>query len=145
MPVVSGSGSTLHVSAALPASYTVPGYEALTWTKVSEVTGDMSYGREYEMIDHAPIDTRIIQSIKGNYREGSFEIVMGSVPADAGQVILFAASTDDDDISFKITRTDGAIDYVTGKVTSFKPNVSGGSILNITANVVFNTAIVQDI
>lgn len=136
--VKSGSGSKLYVSATLPATHDAVGFEAETWVLVTEVTEIGEYGREYESIDHAPIDTRIVESIKGNYREGGLPLTIGSVPADPGQVILLAASEDDDDISFKVDRNDGVVDYNIGKVFSFKPTVSGGAIISISAQVTFN-------
>ena len=136
--VVSGSGSKLFVCATLPATHDQAGFEALTWTLVTEVTEIGEYGREYESIDHAPIDTRIVETIKGNYREGGLPLSIGSVPADAGQGILLAASEADTDISFKIDRNDGVVDYNIGKVFSYKPTVSGGAIISISSQVTFN-------
>jgi len=138
--VVSGSGSKLYASASLPATHDQAGFEALSWTLVKEVTEIGEYGREYESIDHAPIDTRIVESIKGNYREGGLPLTIGSVPADAGQVILLAASEDDGDISFKIDRNDGVVDYNIGKVFSFKPTVTGGSVISVSSQITFNGA-----
>lgn len=143
MGVVSGSGSKLYVSSTLPASYTKAGYTALTWVLVGEVTNVGEYGREYDLIDHAPIDTRQIVQIKGNYREGSLALSFGSAPVDAGQVIINTASKSDNNYSFKVERTDGDIDAFTGKVTAYKPNVQGGSILSISSNVSIQTEIIN--
>lgn len=137
---ISGSGSKVYVSAALPATHDSAGFIALTWTLVSDVTEVGEYGRDYDTIEHAPIDTRIVETIKGNYREGGLPLNFASVPADAGQVILLAASEDDADISFKIERTDGQTDYNIGKVFSFKPSVSGGAILSVSSQITFNGA-----
>jgi len=141
--VKSGSGSKVYVSAGLPATYNKAGYTALTWTLVSDVTNVGEYGREYDLIEHAPIDTRVKQQIKGNYSCGSLSLAIGSVPADAGQVILLAASTSDNNYSFKIERTDGAIDAFTAKVTTFKPTINGGAIISIACNVSIQTDIID--
>lgn len=141
--VVSGSGSKLYVSAALPATYTKTGYMALTWTLVGDVTNIGEYGREYDLIEHSPIDTRLKQQIKGNFSEGNLEIVFGSVPADAGQVIMLAAAKSDNNYSFKIEKTDGGIDAFTGKVTKAKPTVNSGAIISVAANVAVNTEIID--
>ena len=138
--VVSGSGSKLYVSSSLPATHDQIGFEALTWVLVKEVSDIGEYGREYDSIEHAPIDTRIVETIKGNYREGSLPLVIGSVPADPGQVIMLASSEIDTDVAFKIDRNDGVIDYNIGKVFSYKPSVTGGAILNISCQVTFNGA-----
>lgn len=141
--VVSGSGSKLYVSAALPATYNKIGYTALTWTLVNDVTNIGEYGREYDLIDHTPIDTRLTQSIKGNFKEGSLSLAFGSVPADAGQVVVLAASKSDNNYSFKIEKTDGGIDAFTGKVTTAKPTVNGGAIVSIAANVSIQTEVID--
>lgn len=141
--VVSGSGSKLYVSVALPATYTKAGYTALTWVLVSDVTSIGEYGREYDLIEHTPIDTRLKQQIKGNFSEGNVGVVFGSVPADAGQVIMLAAAKSDNNYSFKIERTDGDIDAFTGKVTTAKPTVNGGAIISVAANVAVQTEIIN--
>ena len=141
--VVSGSGSLLYVSAALPSTEDQTGFEALTWTQVTEVTEIGEYGKEWDSIEHAPVDTRKVETIKGNYRNGGVGLSIGSVPSDTGQGILLTASDADADISFKIDRNDGKIDYVIGKVFSYKPTVSGGSILSISSQITFNGDIVQ--
>jgi hypothetical protein len=141
MGVVSGSGSKIYVCASLPATYNKAGYTALTWSLIGEVTNIGEYGRDYDIIEHTPIDTRVTQSLKGNYKYGNLSVSFGSVPADAGQVIMLAASKSDNDYSFKIERTDGDIDAFTGKVSTFKPTVNGGAVLAVSSNIVINTDI----
>jgi len=136
--VVSGSGTLVYVSSSLPATHDQAGFEALTWTLVNEVTEVGEYGRDYDTIEHAPINTRIIETIKGNYKEGGLPLSFASVPADAGQAVLLTASEADNDISVKIVRTDGQTDYNIGKVFSFKPNIAGGAILSISSQLTFN-------
>ena len=141
--VVSGSGSKVYISSALPATYNKAGYTALTWVLISDVTNVGEYGREYDLIEHTPIDTRLKQQIKGNYSCGSLSLTIGSVPADAGQVIMLAASTSDNNYSFKIERTDLDIDAFTAKVTSYKPTINGGSIISMAANVSIQTDVIN--
>lgn len=135
---ISGSGSKLWVEANLPATHDAVGFEALTWVLVKEVTEIGEYGRQYDEITHNPIDTRITETIKGNYTEGTLPLSFASVPADAGQVILLAASELDTDMSFKIEKTDGTIDYNIGKVFSFRPSVSSGTLLTVSCQVNLN-------
>lgn len=140
---VSGSGSKVYISATLPATYDKTGYDALTWTEITDITSVGEYGREYEMIDHAPIDKRQVVQIKGNYREGTIDLAFASIPADAGQVIVETASTSDDNYAFKIVRTDGRVDAFSGKVTTFRPNVQGGAILSVASGVAIQTQVID--
>ena len=138
--VKSGTGSKLYVSSALPATETKAGYTALTWVLVGDTVEIGEYGSEYTVIEHTPIDSGITQKIKGNVSYGSLGVKIGSVPADAGQVILLAASTSQNDYSFKIEKMDGDIDAFVGKVTSFKPTVQGNAILSKSVNIALNSA-----
>jgi hypothetical protein len=138
--VKSGTGSKLYVSSALPATETKAGYTALTWVLVGDTIEIGEYGVEYTIIEHNPIDSAVTQKIKGNASYGSLASKIGSVPADAGQVILLAASTSTNDYAFKIEKTDGDIDAFIGKVTSFKPTVQGNTILSKSVNIVLNSA-----
>lgn len=138
--VKSGTGSKLYVSSTLPASETKAGYTALTWVLVGDTTDIGEYGVEYNILEHTPIDSGITQKIKGNANYGSLSVKTGSVPADAGQVILLTASTSQNDYSFKIEKMDGDIDAFMGKVTSFKPTVQGNAILSKSVNIGLNSA-----
>lgn len=141
--VKSGTGSKLYVSSTLPAAETKAGYTALTWVLVGDTTDIGEYGAEYATLEHTPIDSGVTQKIKGNVSYGSLAVKMGSVPADAGQVILLAASTSTNDYAFKIEKMDGDIDAFMGKVSSFKPTVQGNTILSKAVNVEINSTIIN--
>ena len=138
--VKSGTGSKLYVSSTLPATETKAGYTALTWVLVGDTTDIGEYGVDYTILEHTPIDSGITQKIKGNANYGSLSVKMGSVPADAGQVILLTASTSANDYAFKIEKMDGDIDAFMGKVTTFKPTVQGNTIISKSVNIVLNSA-----
>lgn len=136
----SGTGSKLYVSSTLPATNTKAGYTALTWVLVGDTTDIGEYGPEYTMLEHTPIDSGVTQKIKGNASYGSLPAKMASVPGDAGQVILLAASTSTNDYAFKIEKTDGDIDVFVGQVSSFKATVQGNIILSKSVNIDLNSA-----
>ena len=138
--VKSGTGSKLYVSSTLPATDTKAGYTALTWVLVGDTTDIGEYGVDYSIIEHTPIDSAVTQKIKGNANYGSLAVKIGSVPADAGQVILLTASTSMNDYAFKIEKPDLDIDAFMGKVSSFKPTVQGNTILSKSVNIELNSA-----
>jgi hypothetical protein len=132
--------STLHVSAAQPATYDAAGYNALAWTEVGEITDIPEFGREYSQIKHVPLKTRAAQKFKGSFDEGAIQVAYAKDTDDAGQVIMAAAVLSDNDYSFKITTKQGDKFCFQAKVMSHKTNIgnadsitAGSSSLDISA------------
>jgi hypothetical protein len=128
------AGSTLRISAGIPATFDPAGYAALTYTKLGEVTNLGDYGREYALVTHQPIDTRGDVKLKGGFNEGSIDLELALDPADAGQIIAKAAVNSDNAYAFKLTMQSGTIRYFQALVMSTKEkpgsrdNVMGYSI-----------------
>lgn len=76
MTVMTSATTTLYASATLPTTYDKTGYEALTWTKISEVNNVGAIGGTNSMQKHMPIDTGTVVKIPGSRDEGSAEITM---------------------------------------------------------------------
>lgn len=114
------AGTSIWISAAAPASQTVAGFAALTWTRIGEVTnmGSVS-GREYNTSTHAPIDRAQQIEKKASYKLGTTEITVGWDEDDAGQMLVAAASKDYSVPSFKVIKQNGAIRYFTAQVSKF--------------------------
>lgn len=123
MAVQSSAGASLAISAAIPASFNATGYAALTYTTVGEVTNIGEFGKEFELIEHAPLASRGVKKFKGGYNNGTIEPEIALDPDDAGQILMETASNSDAKYSFKITLQDGTIYYLMGLVMSFRPNV----------------------
>jgi hypothetical protein len=129
--VRSSAGSTLKISASLPATFNASGYSALMYTNIAELTNIGSVGEETEMITHNPIATRGVVKVKGSKNLGSIDLEMAYIPNDPGQQLLQTAQDDDADYAFEMTLQDNTKVYFLGKVTSFKINV--GSVNDITS------------
>jgi len=71
-----------------------------------------------------PIASRGVQKFKGSFNEGSKTLQLALDEDDAGQVILKAAVSSDNDYSFKVLYQGGAIDYFQAKVMSMKKAAS---------------------
>jgi hypothetical protein len=123
--VRSSAGSTLKISASIPANHTESGFSALTFTNISELTNIGSVGEETELITHSPIASRGVVKVKGQKNLGSIELEMAYIPTDAGQLLLRSAQGSDNDYSFEMTLQDGTKVYFLGKVMSAKINVGG--------------------
>lgn len=118
------AGTTIGISAALPATYNEAGYAALTFTKIGEITDGGSHGRTYAVVNHNPIDTRGTQKFKGSFNEGQKTIQLAVDPEDAGQLLVKTALDDDADYAFCVTYQDGSKDYFLAKVTSWSKSTT---------------------
>jgi len=143
MTALSAAGTTFAVSASLPATYDAAGYNALTWTPVTDVSDIPEFGPSTSVNTFNPIDNRVTQKSTGSIDYGSVAIGFAHVAADAGQGILAANMGNNTGISCRVTRPDGAKDYFTGIVSSFTRNHSGvDSFFVGTASIEINKPIV---
>lgn len=134
MTVQTTAGTTLRISASVPATFDVAGYEAAFTTGaklVGEITDLGEFGREYTLVTHNPIDTRGTQKFKGSFNEGSMVLQLGLDQGDEGQILMQTALNSDADYSFEITLQNGDIAYFQAKVMSFK--IGAGGVDNITS------------
>lgn len=125
------AGTTIHVSASLPATYDAAGFAALTFTKVGEVTDAGSFGKKYNVVTHNPLDDRKTVKRKGSYNSGTMSLKMARIPANGGQAILVTARDSDAAISVKVTLQTGTIMYFEAMVMGY--DVEIGTTDNITS------------
>jgi hypothetical protein len=142
------AGSQLSVSASLPATYDATGFQALSYTPVSDVTDlGAGLGKKYNLVVHNPVDTRRTQKFRGSYNNGTLSLKMASstlANTDAGQTIMKAGLESDADYSFRIILQDLSEVYFTAKTMSFPldmgtvDSILGGSVeLEVNSEVVF--------
>lgn len=138
MTVRSSAGSTLEVSTSQPATYDYAGYEAssMNYQRIGEITDLGEFGREYVVITHNPIGTRATKKLKGSYNEGQMAMTLGLDTDDAGQIILKAAVSSDNDYSFRLITQNGDRYFFQAQVASFKVGVAGvDNITSATCNL----------
>jgi hypothetical protein len=113
------AGLTLSVSAAIPATYDAVGFAALTYTAVGEVSSVGDRGQTYEDVTFTTLADRATKHLKGtsDQPETAIELIINR--ADAGQVLLKAASDSDAQYAFKIEYNNGEVDYFQALVYSF--------------------------
>lgn len=111
--VVAVTGTTYAISASLPATYDAAGYAAtsITYTAIGKVKSFPEFGNQ-RPINEYPLVDGTVPLLKGAARFGQGDMVVGDVPADAGQVILKAAEASANHYSMKITYPDGEIHYL---------------------------------
>lgn len=112
--VASMTDTTYAISSALPATYDANGYQDTSvtpYTTIGKVSDFLAYGSKRPVKEWVPINGDV-EYMKGSPRYGSGDMIMGDVPADAGQVILKAAEASDNHYSMKITYPDGEVHYL---------------------------------
>jgi hypothetical protein len=125
MAVMTSAGSLVALSATLPATYDAAGFNALTYTLIGEVTDVSEFGREYALVTHTPLASRIAKKFKGSYNNGNITLQFGKDISNAGQVSLKTALGVDASYSFRVTLQDATKVYFTAKVMSMKTNLGG--------------------
>lgn len=123
--VASITDTLFAISAALPATYDAAGYgaTAMTYTAIGKVSSFFPHGSKRAVNKFQPISGPV-EKTKGAPDYGDGDMVMGDVPADAGQVIMKAAEASPNHYSLKVTYPDGEIHYLDIIVASWE--LSGG-------------------
>lgn len=130
------AGTTLAISASLPASVTTTAYAALTYTTIGEVTDGGSIGRTYNTVNHLPLGDRGTVKLKGSYDDGTMTVQLAYAPGDAGQALIETALDDDAFYAFALTLQDGTIKYFQAQVTSAPVNIgTADTVTGLTVNL----------
>lgn len=138
-----GLGTFMSVSATLPATYDETGYEALTPSKIGEITDVPSYGPQHDVVSHVPLETGITAKFHGAKNNGSITVPMALDKADAGQVILKAGLASKARHAFKVTFPDGSSEYFSAKIFSFRTGASIGNVVMAEVMLEIETDIVE--
>lgn len=143
MTIGTVAGTTFGISAGIPATFNVAGYEALTFTTIGSIEDGGEHGREYAEVTFNPIDTRGTRKFKGSFNEGSKTLSIAYDSSDAGMVLLKTALDSDDDYSFEVTYPNGDIDFFQAKVmtlTKATGTVDSMRMASVTLSITTNTA-----
>ena len=125
MTVRSSAGSTIKISAGIPATFNAAGYVALILTNIGEVIDLGEFGRVYNLVTHNPLGTRGTTKLKGSFNEGTISMQVGLDTDDAGQILAKSATLSDNDYSFEIMTQNGDKYYFQAKVMSFTTALGG--------------------
>ncbi|MGL4517066.1 MAG: hypothetical protein ACRCUH_10305 [Shewanella sp.] len=121
------AGTTVSISAGVPATYNEAGFAALTYAEIGEiVTVPGTGGTTYEDVAVKVVGRRATLHFKGSsdQEEESMEILVDRT--DAGQNLALAARDSDNQYAFKVVYSNGEIDYYQALVYSFV-GAGGGS------------------
>ena len=150
MAKTTSTGVTLYAVAALPATETKIGWEALSWVKVGEVVDLPSYGPNVSVVESKPLEKGVVQKYNGFVNHGSLAVGLEQDLVDAGQIVLQGALPDANGafkpVSFKIAFTDAKVDYFHGGVFSFTTDIgSADSMIGATVNVEINSKVYREV
>ena len=126
MVATTSAGTTLGISATLPATFDASGFNAVTHTNIGEITDiGGNIGRIYNLVTHNPLASRATVKKKGSYNSGSITVQLALDEDDAGQTLARAALASDNNYSIKLTAQNGDIYYFEAIVMGFTINVGG--------------------
>lgn len=116
------AGATIAISASIPATYDSAGYSGSNqiYTQVGNVEDHGSHGVKATITEFTPVDTAVVTKMKGSKNYGTMALKIGSIPGDAGQALLQAASESNNHYSIKITYPDTVIHYLDVVVSDFE-------------------------
>jgi len=133
------AGSAIYISSTLPATVDEAGFNALTWVKIGEVSEIPEMGGDYSRITWTPIDSRIVETVKGSKSFGEMTLPYAYSPAgdDAGQVIIATAVGQDQKYAFRVDIQDPALSTFCFTAQVFKNAMTPGS----TESIVMRSAV----
>lgn len=127
--VFSSAGSTIAISAGVPATYDAAGFGALTYTLIKEVTEIGTLGKTFGLITHSPVSDPVTYKVKGISNSGTLSLKGGRVVSDPGQTLLISAADSYAAHAIKITLADNTILYVQGLVMGYQTVIGGAGVL----------------
>jgi len=111
------TGTTIGMSATLPATFDSVGYAAVgSITNIGEVIDSGEAAKAYNTIAHQAVGRAYPQKLKDTYDVANITLTLGRYDADTGQALLQTALAAAASYTFKILLPSGGITWFTGKV-----------------------------
>ena len=149
--IQTNAGTTISIVAEEPATYDQAVFLALVYTYVGEIVNAGSHGPTFAEVTHSPLDRRVVNKRKGSVNMGTMDLNLGMDLADAGQILLIAATevgdpTVDCLFSVRITYQNTQLSWFTALIMSYSRDLGtidqiiGASVsLSITNEIVNGT------
>jgi len=115
------NGTTVGVSASLPATFDATGYDALTFTTVGNVIDSNEVAVVDSIVEHQTLALNYPEKIKGTYNIPNLTLTIAKTVADAGQVIVKAGKAATTSYSLKFVYPSTNQTEVTGKIIKASP------------------------
>lgn len=146
MGVRTTAGTTLRISATVPATFNQAGYETIFDASpepalIGEITGYGEFDAVDALVTNEAVDSAVVEKLKGNTNMGSMQLTISLDSEDAGQILLKAGRIARGNYSFKLTLPSGDVYYFQALVMGVPKNLgtvnqvtSMGVTLEINAN-----------
>lgn len=112
------AGTSLAISTGTPSTFDAAGYNALTWTDISNLSSLPAFGLKAEIVSLDLMASRNRIKKKGAFDGGEISAEFALDEADAGQILLQAAVISDNNYSFRVTGQSGVKRYFQAQPTS---------------------------
>lgn len=114
--VSAATGTTMGISAGLPATYDAIGYDALVFTDLGEIIDVGEIAKAFNVINHQTVGRDYPQKLKDTFDIANISLTLGRVSTDAGQVLLQTALGASVSYAFEVTMPSGDRAAFTGLV-----------------------------
>lgn len=137
-----GGGTTFAVCAALPATVTQAGFQALNWTQIKGVRSVGDVGEQFKTAENNMIGgTPSMRRVGRASSNISLEIMR---IIDEGQVILNESMEASISYSYRITRPDGSLIFFTAAASSRKwASITGNSLVGSKMQLEIDSRIIE--
>lgn len=123
------NGTTVGISATLPATYDAAGYAVPVITDLGEAVDIGEIAKAFAMVNHQALANDYPTKHKDTYDISDVSITFGRDTSDAGQVILQTALASDASFTFKVLLPSTDTAFFTAKVTKAGLGaISSGSV-----------------
>lgn len=139
------AGTTIGLTAGIPATQDSAGFAALTYTTVSGVESIPAFGATTTVNSFQPLNGPQDKH-KGPTNNGSLQVPMAYDKADAGQTLMRAAAAPSNNglYAFVVTFPNGDKRYFQGRVFGAQETPgSATNVLMLTSTVEITTAVVR--
>lgn len=136
MPVTINTGTTVGISATLPATFDSGGYAVPVITLIGEIVDVGEVAKAWATIAHQSITRTFPQKMKDTYDIGNVTFTVGKIDADAGQVLLQTALNSSASFTFKVTLPSNGTVFFTGKVVKAGQGaLAVGAVMTTTVDI----------
>lgn len=100
--LIASKGTKIYLSSALPSTYDVAGYDALTWTEIGMIESVGDFGPESSVGTFTPIGTGVACKFMGTTDNGEITLTIAKTSTDTGLSTLIAAQGATSSIAMKV-------------------------------------------